>query len=277
MLTPNLHAAKSPPVATGGLVAPREVPAFTRAEFAPKAADYCVCVFVINENGKLHKQLAAMRDHAAGVDVVVADGGSTDGSTDTDKLRSLGVNTLLTKTGRGKLGAQMRMAFAWALDRGYKGVICIDGNGKDGPDAIPRFVEKLEEGYDHVQGSRFVRGGVSENLPKSRWLGVKLLHAPLVSVASRFRYTDTTNGFRGYSRRLLEDPRVAAFRDVFVGYELHYYLAIRAARIGLRVCEIPVARRYPAHGPTPTKISPVRGNLRVLRCLFAACLGRYNP
>jgi hypothetical protein len=256
----------------------RQVPAFTTAEFAPKAADHCVCVFVINENGKLHKQLAAMREHCASVaDVVVADGGSTDGSTDPDKLKSLGVNTLLTKTGPGKLGAQMRMAFSWALDRGYNGVVSMDGNGKDGPDAIPRFVEKLEAGFDHVQGSRFVRGGVSENLPLSRWLGVKLLHAPLVSLASRLRYTDTTNGFRGYSRRFLEDGRVAAFRDVFPGYELHYYLAIRAARLGFNVCEIPVARRYPAHGPTPTKISPVRGNLRVLRCLFAACLGRYDP
>ena len=275
MMTPHL-IPKSPAVATAGL-APREVPAHTETAFRPKGAEYCVCVFVINENGKLHKQLAAMRDHTAGVDVVVADGGSTDGSTDPDTLRPLGVNTLLTKTGPGKLGAQMRMAFAWALDRGYRGVVCIDGNGKDGPDAIPRFVEKLETGYDHVQGSRFLPGGVSENLPLSRWLVVKLLHAPLISLASRFRYTDTTNGFRGYSRRLLEDPRVAPLRDVFVGYELHYYLAIRAARLGLWVCEIPVARRYPAHGPTPTKISPVRGNLRVLRCLFAACLGAYNP
>jgi glycosyltransferase involved in cell wall biosynthesis len=256
----------------------REIPTFTVAEFAPKAADYCVCVFVINENGKLLKQLAAMRAARAGrVDIVIADGGSTDGSTEHGKLKSLGVNALLTKTGLGKLGAQMRMAFSWALDRGYKGVIAMDGNGKDGPDAIPRFVEKLEAGFDHVQGSRFVRGGVSENLPLSRWLGVKLLHAPLISLASRFRYTDTTNGFRGYSRRLLEDDRLAIFRDSFPGYELHYYLAIRAARLGFKVCEIPVARRYPAHGPTPTKISPFRGNLRVLRCLFATCMGVYNP
>jgi glycosyltransferase involved in cell wall biosynthesis len=256
----------------------RQVPTSTAAEFAPKAADYCVCVFVINENGKLRKQLAAMREHCAGVaDVVVADGGSTDGSTDPAALRDLGANTLLTKTGPGKLGAQMRMAFAWALDRGYAGVVSMDGNGKDGPEAVPRFVAALRAGFDHVQGSRFVRDGVSENLPLSRWLGVRLVHAPLVSAASRFRYTDTTNGFRGYSRRFLEDARVAAFRDVFPGYELHYYLAIRAARLGFRVKEIPVARRYPAHGPTPTKISPVRGNLRVLRCLFAACLGRYDP
>src|SRR5262249_9370552 len=156
----------------------------------------------------------------------IADGGSTDGSTDHEKLRALGVNTHLTKTGPGKLGAQMRMAFAWALERGYRGVVTMDGNSKDGPDGIPRIGGKLEAGFGHVQGSGFVRGGVSENLPFSRWVGVRLVHAPLVSLASGFRYTDTTNGFRGYGRRLLEDPRVAAFRDVFAGYELHYYLAI---------------------------------------------------
>jgi hypothetical protein len=254
-----------------------QVPSFDEHPFRRKDADYCVCVFVQNENGKLHRQLERMRPFAGPVDVVVADGGSTDGSTAPDRLAGLDVNTLLVKTGPGKLGAQMRMAFAWALARGYRGVITIDGNNKDGPEALPAFIEKLQGGYDHVQGSRFIAGGISENLPLSRWLGVKLLHAPLIRLASRFHYTDTTNGFRAYSARLLSDPRVEVFRDVFVGYELHYYLAIRAARLGFRVTETPVARRYPAHGPTPTKISPVRGNLRVLRCLFSACLGLYDP
>jgi len=255
----------------------RQVPSFDAHEYLTKRADICLCVFVINEDGKLHKQLEKTRPYLDAADVVVADGGSTDGSTTRALLEPLGVNTLLVKTGPGKLGAQMRMAFSWALDRGYKGVVCIDGNSKDGPEAIPRFVAKLAEGFDHVQGSRFLPGGATENLPFSRWAGLKFLHAPLIRLASRYGYTDTTNGFRGYSRRLLLDPRVAVFRDVFVGYELHYYLAIRSARLGFEVCEIPVARRYPDRGPVPTKISPVRGNLRVLGCLFAACLGQYDP
>lgn len=257
--------------------AARELPAFEEHVYRPKTADVCVCVFAINENGKLHQQLARMAPYAALADVVVADGGSSDGSTERSTLEAAGVNSLLVKTGPGRLGAQMRMAFGWALDRGYDGVITIDGNNKDDPEALPRFLEKLRAGFDHVQGSRFVPGGVSENLPLSRWLGVRLLHAPLIRLASGFGYTDTTNGFRAYSARLLRDPRVALFRDVFSGYELHYYLAIRAARLGFRVTEVPVARRYPAHGPVPTKISPLRGNLRVLRCLANACLGRYNP
>src|SRR5205814_3914059 len=117
----------------------------------------------------------------------------------------------------------------------------------------------------------------AENTPIERLLGIKLVHAPLVSLAARFRYTDTTNGFRAYSRRLLLDARVAPFRNVFSHYELHYYLAIRSARLGFRVTESPVTRRYPSEGKTPTKISPVKGNLLILRTLAAAALGRFNP
>src|SRR5271154_6681174 len=149
---------------TGAPSATRELPAFTDHVFHPKSTGYCVCVFALNENGKLHRQLGRMTQYAALADIILADGGSTDGSTDPSVLEHLGVNALLVKTGAGRLGAQMRMAFAWALDRGYQGVVTIDGNDKDDPEALPRFLERLRDGFDHVQGSRFVPGGISENL-----------------------------------------------------------------------------------------------------------------
>lgn len=255
----------------------RELPAYEVTELAPKRGRFAVTVYVINEGERILKQLAAMKPHAADIDVILADGGSTDGSTEPGRLRDLGVRTLLVKRGPGRLSAQMRMALSYALDEGYEGVIVMDGNGKDGPDALPRFAAALDAGFDHVQGSRYVPGGRAINTPASRHWGVKLLHAPLISLAAGIRYTDTTNGFRAYSRRLLEDARVQPFRDVFAGYELHYYLAIRSARLGFRVCEIPVLRAYPAHGPTPTKISGLSGNWTILKTLFAACLGLFNP
>jgi hypothetical protein len=106
---------------------------------------------------------------------------------------------------------------------------------------------------------------------------VKLLHAPLVSVAARRRYTDTTNGFRAYSRKLLTDMRVSPLRDIFLGYELHYYLAIRAARLGYRVVETPVTRSYPRDGKIPTKITGFRGNLDVLKTLASVVRGEFDP
>ncbi|KPJ92281.1 MAG: glycosyl transferase family 2 [Gammaproteobacteria bacterium SG8_15] len=258
---------------------PREqwqVPEYTVDELQAKSASYCVCVFVINEGKKLHAQLRKMMPLADAFDIVIADGGSSDNSTALGTLKEFRVNTLLTKTGAGKLGAQMRMAFAWALDRGYKGIVVIDGNNKDSVEDIPNFVEKLEQGYDHVQGSRFIPGGRHENTPVLRLIGLKILHAPLMRIASGFKYTDTTNGFRAYSEKLLKDRRIAVFRDIFNGYELHYYLAIQAAKLGFNCIEIPVTRKYPAQGKTPTKISPIKGNLQVIGKLLAAVLGKYD-
>jgi len=253
------------------------LPAFTTAVFAPKRTRYCVVIPVINEGARFLRQLAGMSAANLGIDIIVADGGSTDGSTDHDRLRQLNVRALLTKTGPGKLSAQLRMGFAYALDEGYAGIVTIDGNGKDGFTAIPAFVTALEQGFDFVQGSRYVEGGSAANTPVDRELGVRYLHAPLLSFAAGFRYTDTTNGFRAFSARFLRDPRVRPFRAVFDTYNLHYYLAVRAPRLGHRVKELPVRRDYPAKGPTPSKIGGLGGKLHILKQLLLTVVGAYNP
>lgn len=253
-----------------------EVPPYRLQELSPRRHRYVVLVPVIDEGERIRRQLAKMRPLAEQIDIAVVDGGSTDGSLDPQFLHENRVRALAVKTGPGRLSAQLRVGLWWAMGEGYEGVVLIDGNDKDDPAAIPNFVRALDGGFDHVQGSRYVPGGIAVNTPLLRHLAVKYLHAPLISLSARFRYTDTTNGFRAYSRRFLLDSRVQPFRDVFVGYELHYYLAIRAARLGFRVTELPVERRYP-QGAAPTKIRGVGGNLRVLKTLLSAVAGRFDP
>jgi dolichol-phosphate mannosyltransferase len=265
------------PIEPGTHPADWQVPQYTVTEFRPRATEFAVCVFVINEGERVQNQLRRMATLVSHADIIVADGGSTDGSLAPNFLATQGVRTLLVKTSSGRLSAQMRMALAYAMRQGYAGVVLIDGNGKDGVDAIPRFLAALRNGQDHVQGSRYIKGGRAVNTPFFRHWGVLLLHAPLISIAARRRYTDTTNGFRAYSRPFLLDPRVNPFRDVFVAYELHYYLAIRAARLNFNVSEIPTTRGYPKRGAIPSKIKGWRGNYNILRTLLAACLGVYDP
>lgn len=254
----------------------QQVPVHDVVELAEKHSDICIVVPVINEGDRIRKQLKRMSSLEHGLDTVIADGGSTDGSVDVDVLGGLGVRTLLTKKGTGRLSAQLRMAFAYALQQGYTGVITIDGNGKDGVEAIPRFASALRDGFDFVQGSRFAVGGTARNTPLSRLLAIKLVHVPLTRISARQRYTDTTNGFRGHSARLLSDPRVSVFRDVFATYELLAYLPIRAAQLDLRVTELPVRRIYP-EGAVPTKIHSLSGHASLLAILARAVLGAYNP
>ena len=255
------------------------VPDFIQQCFAGKNSDYCLLIPIINEGGRIRHELE--RAAAAGVpakcDIILCDGGSTDGSTEPEALKALGVNTLLIKTGPGKQGAQLRTGIWFAQQRGYKGILTIDGNDKDSIEDVDRFIQKLQEGYDVIQGSRFIRGGKAINTPPVRWLSVRLIHAPVISLTAGHWFTDPTNNYRGYSARYLAHPDVQPLRDIFIGYELLAYLSVRATQVGLHACEVPVTRAYPKGEKTPTKISFFKGNSQLLKILFTNLKGGYNP
>jgi glycosyltransferase involved in cell wall biosynthesis len=255
-----------------------QVPSYNTQLWLGRKHPWCVVIPVINEGERIKSLLARMAalEIETIADIIIVDGGSTDGSLELQALQQVGVRGLLLKTAPGKLSAQLRCAYAFALDQGYEGIVTIDGNDKDDPEAISRFIDALKQGVDFVQASRFVSGGVAENTPKSRDFAIRFIHAPMLSLCSGFSWTDTTQGFRAYSRKMLLDPKVSLFRDEFMTYELLAYLSYRAPKLGYHCVELATVRRYPK-GEVPTKISSVKGNLSVLLVLFRACLGKYNP
>lgn len=255
------------------------VPEFECTEYSEKTKRYAILIPIINEGERIIHELSRAKEANISdvADIAICDGDSTDGCTDEIRLKALDVNTLLVKKGSGKQGAQLRMGIYWALERGYEGIITIDGNDKDSIEDVPRFIEKLEAGYDLVQGSRFIAGGKAINTPRSRLFAVKFIHAPIISLTAHQRFTDTTNAYRAYSARYLRDARVLPLRDIFATYELLAYLSVRATQLGYRACEIPVTRAYPAVGKTPTKISPLKGNANLMKILLLNAAGRYKP
>ncbi|WP_017413595.1 glycosyltransferase family 2 protein [Clostridium tunisiense] len=255
------------------------VPKFQCQEYSPKHTKYCILIPIINEGERIKKELLTAKYHGIHklCDIILCDGGSSDGCTEPELLKTLGVNTLLTKKDTGKQGAQLRMGFWWALQRGYEGFITIDGNNKDSIEDIPNFVEKLDKGYDFVQGSRFIAGGEAINTPLSRYVAVRLIHAPIISLTAKQWFTDTTNAYRAYSKKYITHPEVKPFRDIFMTYELLAYFSVRANQLGLKTCEVPVKRQYPRKGKTPTKISPVKGNYELIKILFKTWKGDYKP
>lgn len=255
-----------------------EVPEFRIDFWSGRRHEACVVIPVINEGERIRSLIRHI--HELGVsewaDVMLVDGGSMDGSLNEEELRERGVVGQITKLGSGKLSAQLRCAYAFVLREGYSQIVTIDGNNKDDPEGISTILDALRGGADFVQGSRFVPGGAAVNTPKARDLAIRLVHAPMLSLFSGFRWTDTTQGFRGYSSRMLLDDRIAPFRNVFHTYELLAYLSYRAPKLKFKCVEVGTTRRYPV-GAIPTKISPFRGNLDLMVVLFKSCFGRYNP
>jgi len=253
------------------------VPDYEARTYREKQNTTALLIPILNEGTKILLQLAMLNLDELKVDVIIADGGSSDHTKENIERSNIDIHTFWTKRGKGDLSAQLRMGFHYCLTKHYESVITMDGNNKDDPSGIASIMFALTSGVDFVQGSRFIQGGQAINTPLSRYLAIRFIHSPLTSIGARRFYTDTTNGFRGHSAKLLQHPQVEIFREIFDTYELLAYLPIRSHQVGLRVCEVPVIRRYPKGGVTPTKIHGITAQYRLLRILLSAVIGRFNP
>jgi dolichol-phosphate mannosyltransferase len=258
-----------------------ELPAFTTTELGEKKRDYCLLVLTLNQGEVLRAQLRRMQSQIHLVDIVLCDGASDDGSTDPEFLRECNVRALLVSPERG-IGSASRVGLAYGLAQGYRGILMMDGNGKDRVSTIADVVRALEDGYDMVQASRFLPGGGHANTPLERWLGIRLVCSPILSLASRFYWSDPTNSFKGMSRRYLLDPRLRPFRRVFRRYSLHYQLNKTAPWLGYRALEVPHVRAYPdadrgsLFRTEATRIRGLRPRLQIVWELLLSAVGHYD-
>ncbi len=93
--------------------------------------------------------------------------------------------------------------FQMALKDGAERIIEMDGGGSHLPEEIPQFIEKLDEGYDCVFGSRYVRGGDISNHPLYR----RMLSSGgtiLANLILGTKLKDMTSGFEAFQRPVLE-------------------------------------------------------------------------
>lgn len=114
--------------------------------------------------------------------------------------------------------------FQMALRDGAERIIEMDGGGSHLPKEIPQFIEKLDEGYDCVWGSRFMPGGDITNQPFYR----RILSSGgtwLSNLALGTRLKDMTSGFEGFQREVLENMDLDAFLSLGHMYqtEMRYY------------------------------------------------------
>lgn len=273
-----MSLAETPRERVGGLPASAtlwQVPANEVVVLRPARTRYAVIVPVWNEGQRFERQLGEMLPYSGLADIIVADAPSTDGSTEPSKMAAGNVRAIVSLTERGRLSSALRAAIAYAMTEGYQGIILIDGNGKDDPAAITDFVRELDGGGDYIQGSRYLPGGKAIHTPPMRSFLIRFVHVPLFSLLCGHRFTDTTIGFRAFSRHFLLDSRVRPFRNAFRHYEIYFYLAWAACRYGFEVRHLPVTRSYPASGPVPTKISIFHGNWQMLKPLLMILCRRY--
>ena len=208
------------------------------------------------------------------VDYLIVDDGSTDGTTEIiQSFQNRNVKTIKHAHQMG-VGAAIRTAIKYALEHHYDVVVIMAGNDKDNPDEIPFLIDPIiKEGYDVIQGSRYIGSGrAGGDMPSYRKIAVRV-HSRLLSIISGKKITDSTNGFRAIKLSLFKDKRIDINQEWLNGYELEPYILFKAITLGYKVKEVPVTKIYPPKKLGYTKMRPLIGWWSILRPLVYLGLG----
>jgi glycosyltransferase involved in cell wall biosynthesis len=188
--------------------------------------------------------------------VVVADNGSRDGTGE----RALAAGARVVREESPGYGAACLAALASLPDDG-DAVAFLVADGSDDATELPRLLKPLREGADLVIGSRF-RGTIEPGaMPRFQRVG-NLVATTGLTLRFGHRVTDM-GPFRVIRRDAL---RALAMRDRTWGWTLE--MQVKAARMGLRVVEVPVSWRN-RRGGEPKIGGTVRGSLAASRVILS--------
>jgi dolichol-phosphate mannosyltransferase len=138
-------------------------------------------------------------------------------------------------TNRG-YGAALRTGMEYAAEGGFDYALFMDSDLTNDPVDIPRFVEKMKDGYDVIKATRYSNGGEVSGVPVYRvmisragnWIARRLFGLPI---------TDCTNGFRAVRTSVLSQMELTEPKFPVIMEELYYssFLARTFAQVPVRL------------------------------------------
>jgi dolichol-phosphate mannosyltransferase len=197
-----------------------------------------VVIPTYNEKDNILRIIPDVLVQAEGVDVLVVDDGSPDGTG--DLVRAMGEADprvhLVTRPGKMGLGTAYVAGFRYALEHGYDYVFEMDADFSHNPAEIPNFLKKIQDA-DLVVGSRYTNGIRILNWPIKR-----LMLSYFANVWTRFMtglpLDDATGGYKCYRIEVLKAINLERIRSN--GYAFQIEMSYKAWRKGFRLAEIPI-------------------------------------
>lgn len=220
--------------------------------------DLSIVVPLYNEKDNLEPLYSELKsvlgEYGRSHEIIFVDDGSTDGSAAVLETICRNDSSVTMLEFRRNFGKAMALSAGFREARGNI-VITLDADLQDNPVEIPRFVERITEGYDLVSGWKLRRKDpLSKTLPSRVFNGV-------VSRTTGLPLHDFNCGFKAYSRTLVDSLHIYG--------ELHRYIPALAFGEGFRVTEIAVDHRPRVHGKSKYGLERfTRGLLDLLTVLF---------
>ena len=197
-----------------------------------------ICIPTYNEKDNVGPIVKAVREVVPEAHVLVVDDNSPDGTGKlADELAAADPQVfVLHRPGKEGLGRAYLDAFRWGLARGYAKLLEFDADFSHNPKYLPTMLATLDRA-DVVVGSRWVRGGGTEN-----WSASRKLNSSCGSYYARtvlgIPVRDLTAGFIGWNRRVLGALDLDHIESA--GFAFQIEMKYRAFLRGFRLEEMPI-------------------------------------
>lgn len=212
----------------------------------------CVIIPAFREEKRIANVVREVRK--SGLDVIVVDDGSEDGTSAAAKEAGAVVIRLEQNCGKG---VALNTGFDYARNNGYDAVITMDADGQHDPVEVPKFIEAyVRTGIPVLVGNRMA---APESMPLVRRMTNRFMSWLLSRVMGQY-VPDTQCGYRLYRCDVI--PFVSAQAERFAAEsEILLHVAARGIRIGaVRISTI--------YADEKSKISPAKDTLRFLQMLL---------
>ncbi len=172
--------------------------------------------------------------------VLVIDDGSPDGTADIVRAiiaENEGRVFIECRSGKLGLGTAYIHGFKWALKNNYDYIIEMDADFSHNPNDLDRLCAAIDEGADVAVGSRYVKGGSTENWPLDRKIYSQGGSA-YTRIITGMPVKDPTAGFVCYRNKVLSSMNLDNIK--FIGYAFQIEMKFASWRLGFKIKEVPI-------------------------------------
>lgn len=200
--------------------------------------------------------------------LIVVDDNSPDGTANVvEKIKPKFNITLIKRNEKLGLGSAYIEGFKKALKTKTDFIFQMDADLSHNPKYIPRFIEKINQGYDVVTGSRLTKGGGVVGWNSTRKLiswGGNLIGRTVAGI----NISDLTSGYRVYKREVLEAIDLDEIKSK--SYDFQLEILSKVMEKGFKVGTIPIIFYDRKHGKSKlTKVDQLRFLITALRIRFS--------
>jgi dolichol-phosphate mannosyltransferase len=237
-----------------------------------------VIIPTYNEKENISNILKAIFSLDQGYHVLIIDDGSPDGTAEivrTLQQQYKGQLFLEERPGKQGLGTAYIHGFKWSLARGYNYIFEMDADFSHRPADLERLYNACKyEGADVAVGSRYVKGGKTENWPWDRMFYSKggALYTKLITWMP---VNDPTAGFVCYTKEVLENIDFSQIK--FVGYAFQIEMKFAAWKLKFKIKEVPITFTDRKDGTSKMSKGILKeGVLGVLKIQFRSLFKNYR-